>query len=115
MIPSRVVARLVVLLAFPACADSSAPAPCADLSAPPSVGTGQIAFASDCAGQFDVFLMNANGTGVQRLTEHLGFDFWPSWSPDGSRIAFTSDRDSHNGVVNLEIYVMNADGTGVAR
>jgi TolB protein len=32
----------------------------------------------------------------------------PAWSPDGSRIAFTSNRDG-----NLDIYVMAADGSGV--
>ena len=35
-------------------------------------------------------------------------DYWPAWSPDGKRIAFTSNRDG-----NYEIYVMNADGTGL--
>src|SRR2546423_12554967 len=102
-----VVAALGALCAFSGCKDSQAP--------PPDVGPGQLAFASDRRGQFDVYIMNANGTAIHRLTDHLAFDFWPSWSPDGSRITFTSDRDSQNGAVNLEIYVMNADGTGVAR
>src|SRR5436190_24267124 len=93
----------------------SALAACKEPESPPNVGSGQIAFASDRLGQFDIYLMNANGTGIQRLTDDLAFDFWPSWSPDGSRIAFTSDRDSQTGSVNLEIYVMNADGTGVTR
>jgi hypothetical protein len=34
------------------------------------------------------------------------FDGVPSWSPDGNRIAFISNKDG-----NVEIYVMNADGT----
>jgi len=38
--------------------------------------------------------MNANGTDTRRLTDHLAFDFWPAWAPDGTRLAFTSDRDS---------------------
>ena len=38
---------------------------------------------------------------------HLGVDALPAWSPDGSRIAFNSDRGDY-----LEIYVMNADGSG---
>ena len=36
----------------------------------------------------------------------LAFDWHPTWSPDGKKIAFVSERDG-----NKEIYVMNADGT----
>ena len=46
----------------------------------------------------------ARGT---RLTNNAAFDIEPSWSPDGTKIAFASDRDG-----NSEIYVMNADGSG---
>ena len=45
-----------------------------------------------------------------RLTHHFGFDSSPSWSPDGQRITFTSDRDG-----NDEIYVMAADGSNPTR
>jgi len=69
-----------------------------------------IAFASDRDGNFEIYVMNADGTGQTRLTNSLGVDRDPAWSPDGSKIAFTSDRDG-----NSEIYVMNADGTGQAR
>ena len=50
--------------------------------------------------------MNADGGNVRRLTTHPAMDYWPAWSPDGKRIAFTSNRDG-----NYEIYVMNADGS----
>jgi Tol biopolymer transport system component len=40
-----------------------------------------------------------------RLTDNLAGDLVPSWSSDGSQIAFDSDRDG-----NRDIYVMNADG-----
>ena len=36
------------------------------------------------------------------------YDWFPSWSPDGKRIAFASDRKGD--LVNFEIYVMDADG-----
>src|SRR5581483_4592269 len=65
--------------------------------------TGQIAFMSGC----DISVMDANGTNVQQLT-HTCLDSDPSWSPDGSQIAFTSTRDSQQ----PGIFVMNADGTG---
>ena len=68
---------------------------------------GKIAFASDRDGNFEIYVMNADGTGQVRLTDNPADDGWPSWSPDGRRIAFVSDRDG-----NWEIYVMNADGTG---
>src|SRR5216117_710181 len=102
----RRIATLATLLAVSACSESAAP---------PDVGPGQIAFASNRLGQFDIYLMNANGTEIQRLTDHLAFDFWPSWSPDGTRIAFASDRASRPDTVNLDLYVMNADGTGLVR
>ena len=37
--------------------------------------------------------MKADGSGVTRLTDNPARDFFPTWSPDGSRIAFNSDRD----------------------
>ena len=41
------------------------------------------------------------------LTDHPDhYDWRPTWSPDGSKIAFASERDG-----NYEIYVMNADGS----
>jgi Tol biopolymer transport system component len=54
--------------------------------------------------------MNADGSGQINLTNNPADDGVPSWSPDGRRIAFVSNRDG-----NLEIYVMNADGSGVTR
>ena len=50
--------------------------------------------------------MNADGSDPERLTRSPGFDARPAWSPDGTRIAFTSNRDA-----NYDIYVMNADGS----
>ena len=63
---------------------------------------------------FEIYVMNADGSGQTRLTDDPGFDGSPSWSPDGSRIAFQSFRDG-DGIPNPEIYVMNADGSGQTR
>jgi Tol biopolymer transport system component len=61
----------------------------------------------------DIFKMNPDGTGVVKLTHSEDFSGDPGWSPDGSKIAFDSDR--RNGAERQEIYVMNADGTNVRR
>ena len=56
----------------------------------------------------EIYVMDADGGNEQRLTENRRYDFSPSWSPDGKRIAFASDRKGD--FVNYEIYVMDADG-----
>ena len=57
-------------------------------------------------GNISVFDLNSGK--IEQLTESPGTDGFPSWSPDGNSIAFESDRDG-----DLEIYVMNADGSDV--
>ena len=59
--------------------------------------------------EYDLYLMDADGSNEIRLTNNPGADYQPDWSPDGTRIAFTSRRDG-----NLEIYVMDADGSNLA-
>ena len=63
---------------------------------------------------YDIYVMDADGGNQQNLTNDPNNDWDPSWSPDGKRIVFTSDRDGHfdmpGGLPNDEIYVMDADG-----
>ena len=74
----------------------------------------QIAFVSKRDGNWEIYVMDAHGVNPRRLTNNPAKDLSPSWSPDGKRIAFISDRDGHvpEGRVfhNSEIYVMDADG-----
>lgn len=62
----------------------------------------------------DIYMMNADGSQVTRLTTGAGYDGAPAWSPDGKHIAFVSSRSDPGGGV-IEIYVMNADGSNVKR
>ena len=67
----------------------------------------KIAFSSDRDGNWEIYVMNADGSGATRLTTNRSADDGsPAWSPDGSKIAFHTNRDD-----NYEIYVMNADGS----
>ena len=65
----------------------------------------------DYAENSEIYVMNADGAGVEQLTENGYPDGSPSWSPDGGRIAFEFSTVT----AIAEIYVMNADGTGVER
>ena len=61
----------------------------------------------------DIFTMNPDGSGIVKLTHSDDVSDTPDWSPDGSQIAFGSDRD--DGAWRREIHVMDADGTNVRR
>jgi Tol biopolymer transport system component len=70
----------------------------------------RIAFASAREGSFDIYVMNANGTGTMGLTSsRKENDRHPTWSPDGSRIAFSRFSDIDH------VYVMKSDGNGARR
>jgi hypothetical protein len=70
----------------------------------------QILYDAGTDSTFDIFVMTIDGTSAQQLTDS-GTDYSPSWSPDGSQVAFS--RLGHDG--GSDIYVMDADGSSVRR
>ena len=65
----------------------------ADQGATYSPDGTRIAFMNNYDGDYEICVMNADGTGVEQLTKNSAVDAYPSWSPDGQKIAFASNRD----------------------
>ena len=74
----------------------------------------KIAFQSNRTGLSQIYVMDTDGSNVVQLT-NLFNNGGASWSPDSSKIAFFSDRDCGGCGNQLDIYLMNADGTGQMR
>jgi Tol biopolymer transport system component len=67
-------------------------------------------FVTEPTRQVDLYRIDPDGKNEVRLTDVPGFDWYPSWSPDGQWLVFASSRDS-----DFEIYRMRADGSEVDR
>lgn len=59
---------------------------------------------------YDIYTMLADGSDLKRLTDTPASEWVPDWSPDGQKIAFSSDRDG-----DTEVYSMNRDGSGLVQ
>ena len=69
-----------------------------------------IAFASSRAGQRQLFVMIADGSNIQQVTDLNNMGGRSTWSPDGTRLAFyRGPAGNHN------IYIINIDGTGLMK
>ena len=73
--------------------------------------TPKILFTSGVDGNYEVFIMNPDGSEQINLTQHRANDLQAVWSPTGEKILFVSDRS--RGIRDL--YMMNPDGSNVRR
>ncbi len=93
--------------------------PAQDLEPAFSWDGARIAFTSDRpqgyeaygSAEYEIYVMDSDGSHLERLTHNSRSDASPAFSPDGHQIVFTSQRDG----AASEIYLMNSDGTGVVR
>ena len=81
--------------------------------ATPPGTNGKLVFERPTRDGADLYTVGADGSGLSRLTRLKGVEGDSSWSPDGSRVAFTRARNPEKGP--FEIWVVNADGSGLAR
>ncbi len=70
----------------------------------------RIAYVTDRDGNAEIYVMNADGSGVRRLTNTAAVEGSPSWTPDGNRIVFASNA-ARTGTGTFHIWIMDADGS----
>jgi Tol biopolymer transport system component len=69
---------------------------------------------------YEIWVENADGSGLKRLTNHKAFSTAPAWSPDGSKIVYASDKDGPSSKADgdrsrLRLYTMGSDGSSKQR
>ena len=70
----------------------------------------RIAFSTERDGNYEIYVMRPDGTGLSRLTQNPAMDTLPMWSSTRRRLAFWSARNGEHA-----IYTMDADGSGVRK
>ena len=77
--------------------------------------TPKILFTSARDGNYEVYIMNPDGSEQVNLTQHRANDMRAVWSPTGEQILFVSDRDGNRFFEDRDLYLMNPDGSNVRR
>ena len=83
----------------------------------------QIAFSALAGGRpgqvpsrpYLIYVMDADGSNVRAVTDGTDGDLLPSWSPDCSKIAFTRYFFHPDGPIGADIWIVNADGSGLRK
>ena len=68
----------------------------------------KILYQSNRTGNWQIYVMDKDGSNQKRITDDKYNNNFPDWSPNNNKIAFVSDREG-----NEDVYVMNMDGTGL--
>jgi TolB protein len=74
-------------------------------TAPAAYGD-KVAFTSSRDGNWEIYVVNLDGTGLERLTDNAAIDGLPTWSPDGKNLAFVSNQNG-----GWAIWAMSPDGS----
>lgn len=81
-----------------------------------SAERSKIVYATNKDGDYEIYTMNAYGSGQTKLTDNSVDDYLPKFSPDGSKIVFIRVNDaSRLDDFSGEVYIMNSDGSGQTR
>jgi Tol biopolymer transport system component len=78
---------------------------------PTPTASGTIAFGRVQDGKSDIWLVNADGSGLRQLTHNAGNTERPAWSPDGSRITYVIYPKGQGDPRSASLWIMNADGS----
>lgn len=76
----------------------------------------RVAFVRGWSSSYEIHVVNIDGGGDRRLTDNTFQDYSPTWSPDGTRIVFASNRTESGIASNYYLWTMSAvDGSGQTR
>lgn len=112
--------RAVAVVALVAASTVSSGGGGADAAVQEAAALGKIAYASNVDGDYEIFVMRADGSNVRQLTDNNVDDVEPAWSPNGRRLVFEQERlddgyddlyivDVRSGVVRPWIVVRELD------
>ena len=64
---------------------------------------GKIVFSSNRDGNYEIYVINTDGSGLRRVTNHPERDDYPSWHPDGKKLVVVSERDGSHDLYLIDV------------